>query len=181
MMYSKLFKVLTGDQFKLYVYLCENYGFCWSSISQTNLAESLSLSRSNINVAIKSLTKMNLLEKDSTKNGKENRYRVLPVVDQVYGEFFVYVLELDGVVVYVGSTTDLVSRISDHRKDKAFDNVKYCVLPNKKLMLDVERYGIYKLKPILNTRICAPSIKPKEIKLKWEIFKAELNKIGGGN
>jgi DNA-binding MarR family transcriptional regulator len=169
MNYYKLFSVLTPEQFKIYVYFCETYGFFWKELSQTTIGSDLSMSRSTVNAGIKSLVYMELIEKDPTTNGKENRYRVLPVTKEVYGEFFVYVLYKQGHVVYVGSTQNIVNRVSSHKLDKDFDHVRYCTLPDKKSMLKVEKYGISKLKPTLNSKIPNPTDR-FDIKLVWKDY-----------
>lgn len=169
MNYSKLFSILTPEQFKIYVYFCETYGFFWEEISQTEIGSDLSMSRSTVNLSIKSLINMELMEKDSTASGKRSKHRVLPVTKEVYGEFFVYVLYKEDQIVYVGSTQRLAQRITAHKSDKDFDNVRYCILPDKKTMLKVERYGISKLKPSLNNSIPNPT-KRFDIKLVWKDY-----------
>ena len=87
-------------------------------------------------------------------------------------KYFVYCLMTSGEIIYIGSSTKLLNRIRTHRKDKEFDEVRYCELPNKKSMLDLEMFAIDKVKPPLNRLIATPNIKEKPEGLRW--IKANL-------
>ena len=63
----------------------------------------------------------------------------------------VYFLKLEGVIVYVGQTINLISRIQTHEKDdaKEFDEVSYIEVAPCELAI-VEMLYISKLRPRLN-------------------------------
>ena len=87
--------------------------------------------------------------------------------------YFVYCLINKNILVYVGSTTKIINRIKTHKKDKEFDEVIYCELPDKKTMLEVEAYGINSKRPPLNRSIPNPNLKCLPSNLKWK--RADLN------
>jgi hypothetical protein len=66
-------------------------------------------------------------------------------------KYYVYCLKNKGELVYIGSTIKIIDRIRTHKRDKAFDEVICCELPDKETMLEVEAYGISSKKPILNS------------------------------
>lgn len=81
-------------------------------------------------------------------------------------KYFVYCLYKDGEIIYIGSSTQLINRLKSHRKDKEFDSVCYCELPNKQLMLEFEEYGIYNLNPRINKKVLYKPDRP-EIEVVW--------------
>lgn len=72
-----------------------------------------------------------------------------------------------GEIVYIGSSTKLMNRIKTHKKDKEFDQVRYCELLDRQTMLDFEIYAINKVKPPLNRVIPSPSMMEKPEGLRW--------------
>lgn len=65
-------------------------------------------------------------------------------------KYFVYCLYKDNDLQYVGSTTQIVTRIKSHKRDKDFNSVKYCVLESRTEMLDFEIVCINEMSPPLN-------------------------------
>ncbi|MDD4890378.1 MAG: hypothetical protein PHU85_10650 [Phycisphaerae bacterium] len=66
----------------------------------------------------------------------------------------VYFLMFRGVVVYVGQSSDIVSRIYSHYSEwcKRFDDVRYLQTDDKRLANDVELELIRTLKPKYNSQ-----------------------------
>lgn len=64
--------------------------------------------------------------------------------------YCVYKLLKDGVIVYVGSSKSIESRIVTHKKDKDFNEVVVCTKGTKEEMLNLENALIDKLKPEYN-------------------------------
>lgn len=88
-------------------------------------------------------------------------------------KYFVYCLKNQGELVYIGSTTKMVDRMKAHKKDKEFDEVWYCELPDEKTMLEVEAYGISQRLPRLNRTRPEFSISALPDYVKWK--KANLD------
>lgn len=77
--------------------------------------------------------------------------KLLSVIDAVKPlKFYVYVLTLDGEVVYIGSSTDLYTRLISHGVDKDFNGIMLQEVYNKQDMLTLEMYLIDKYRPPLN-------------------------------
>lgn len=83
-------------------------------------------------------------------------------------KYFVYCLFNNGNIIYIGSSTKLLNRLKTHRKDKEFNKVVYCELPDQKTMLDFEIYSIDKVRPPLNRSVPKPKLKEKPQNLKWK-------------
>jgi hypothetical protein len=64
--------------------------------------------------------------------------------------FYVYCLYQDSKIVYVGSTTNLDSRLLSHSRQKTFNKVKFCHVHSQEAMLDLEQYYISRYKPVYN-------------------------------
>lgn len=71
-------------------------------------------------------------------------------------------------IVYIGSSTKLMNRIKTHKKDKEFDQVRYCELLDRQTMLDFEIYAINKVKPPLNKVTPSPTMTEKPEYLVWK-------------
>lgn len=66
---------------------------------------------------------------------------------------YLYFLFNEDVLVYIGQSNNLISRIGQHRRDKVFDSVAYVEFPASKL-IDAEDMNILEYTPGLNrTRI----------------------------
>lgn len=89
---------------------------------------------------------------------------------------YIYKYSLDGIVMYIGQTTDLDRRVKEHAKEINFENLtdiefKGCLEKN---LNDVEAYFISLYKPILNKT--QPKIKTNNIDyiinhlLPWEKY-----------
>lgn len=83
-------------------------------------------------------------------------------------KYFVYCLYKDDQIIYIGSSTKLVNRVIAHNKDKDFDSVVYCRLPDKQTMLNFEIYAIDKVKPPLNKIFPTPTISDKPEGITWK-------------
>lgn len=78
-------------------------------------------------------------------------YTLYETIDQLIPKsYIVYKLFLKGELVYIGSTTDINSRLSAHAKDKVFDNVNICLTESKDYMLKLEQKLILVTSPPLN-------------------------------
>lgn len=76
---------------------------------------------------------------------------IVSFINKFRPEYFsVYQLIREGVVVYVGSSTNIESRIVSHTKDKDFDEVIVCVKDTKEEMLNLENALIFKFRPEYN-------------------------------
>jgi len=64
----------------------------------------------------------------------------------------VYGLHLRNELIYVGSTSDLKSRLRNHRKDKAFDKVMMAKMPSMPIARCLEGDLIASLRPPMNFR-----------------------------
>lgn len=82
-------------------------------------------------------------------------------------KYYVYCLKNKGELVYIGSTTKIIDRLKTHKRDKEFDEVVYCELPDKETMLEVEAFGISKKNPLLNKDKPNFSIKELPESIKW--------------
>lgn len=76
-------------------------------------------------------------------------YRLLREFTPIF--YFVYRLYKDGTIIYIGSSTNLDSRIKAHMKDKDFDLIDVCLCEDKEHMLRLEHYNIMITTPILNS------------------------------
>jgi SpoVK/Ycf46/Vps4 family AAA+-type ATPase len=88
-------------------------------------------------------------------------------------KYYVYCLKNKGELVYIGSTTKIIDMLKTHKRDKEFDEVVYCELPDKETMLEVEAFGISKKNPLLNKDKPNFSIKELPEFIKWKC--ADLN------
>jgi predicted GIY-YIG superfamily endonuclease len=82
-------------------------------------------------------------------------------------KYYVYCLKQKGVLIYVGSTTKITDRMKSHTKDKVFDEMWYCELPNKEIMLEVEAYYISQKNPQLNKTKPSYTITETPEYIKW--------------
>lgn len=73
-------------------------------------------------------------------------------VESYFSMGYVYFLFYEGILVYVGQTVLLGSRIKAHRKDKAFDRFSYIEVELSDLN-SVEANYINNLKPIYNSQV----------------------------
>jgi len=64
-------------------------------------------------------------------------------------EGYIYKLWYEGELAYIGKTTNLKSRISDHKRDKLFDRVEAAIVPID-IIEAVEMSLIFELSPKLN-------------------------------
>lgn len=62
---------------------------------------------------------------------------------------YVYFLLFENKVIYIGQTTDILMRISTHKKDKTFDQIACFIIPQSDL-LTIETMNIQYYKPKLN-------------------------------
>lgn len=83
-------------------------------------------------------------------------------------KYFVYCLFKGDDIIYIGSSTKLLNRLKTHSKDKDFDKVVYCELPDQKTMLEFEIYSIDKVRPPLNRSVPKPKLKEKPDGIKWK-------------
>ncbi len=88
-------------------------------------------------------------------------------------KYYVYCLKNKGELVYIGSTIKIIDRIRTHKRDKEFDEVLCCELPDKETMLEVEAYGISNKNPILNSDKPKFSITELPEYIRWR--KVDLN------
>lgn len=108
--------------------------------------------------------------------------RLLHVVDKISpSRFLVYVLISKGTIVYIGSSTNIESRLNAHRLSKDFDNVLFQQVYRNSDMLKLEMMLIDKYRPELNALLnlkLAKACKIKErlvdyypdAKVSWETF-----------
>ena len=83
-------------------------------------------------------------------------------------KYFVYCLYKDSDVIYVGSSTNLLLRLKTHKRDKDFNKVIYCELPNREVMLDFEAYCIDRIRPPLNSVTPKPTMTEKPDGIAWK-------------
>jgi len=69
---------------------------------------------------------------------------------KVTGRHFVYVLEKNQKVVYVGRSSNLYSRLVSHKSKKDFDVIMLYEYTDKGQCSDCEYFGIKHYKPMLN-------------------------------
>ena len=69
---------------------------------------------------------------------------------KVTGRHFVYVLEKNQNVVYVGRSSNLYSRLVSHKSKKYFDVIMLYEYTDKGQCSDCEYFGIKHYKPMLN-------------------------------
>lgn len=69
---------------------------------------------------------------------------------KVTGRHFVYVLEKNQKVVYVGRSSNLYSRLVSHKSKKDFDVIMLYEYTDQGQCRDCEYFGIKHYKPILN-------------------------------
>ena len=69
---------------------------------------------------------------------------------KVTGRHFVYVLEKNQKVIYVGRSSNLYSRLVSHKSKKDFDVIMLYEYNDKGQCRDCEYYGIKHYKPMLN-------------------------------
>jgi hypothetical protein len=80
----------------------------------------------------------------------ETQLKELPHVPEAVFACAVYFLIADDVVVYVGQTTNLYSRIGGHRDDKIWNRILFLPVPHEELDA-IERHWIATLKPKFNS------------------------------
>jgi hypothetical protein len=83
---------------------------------------------------------------------------------------YIYNLILDGVVVYVGQTTNIINRIFSHKADKGkiYDSVRLYPLSDDECLSTAEFIQIVKHTPILNKTL--PS-------LSYVVYRQRVDKI----
>lgn len=87
--------------------------------------------------------------------------------------FYIYKLYLGGILVYIGSTKDVKSRLIQHASEKEFDSAYVCGVAGKDLCVNTEQYLIEKYDPAYNRMCSFKEDKPflYESQLAWESYK----------
>jgi hypothetical protein len=71
-------------------------------------------------------------------------------VNDYENKYVIYILVNDGLIVYVGYSQCLRTRMPVHRRTKTFDHIICITLPEKTISLHLERKLTYELKPEYN-------------------------------
>ena len=79
-----------------------------------------------------------------------NRNQITLDLMQVTGRHFVYLLQKNQKVIYVGRSSNLYSRLVSHKSKKDFDVIIIYEYDEKSQCGDCEYFGIKYHKPILN-------------------------------
>ena len=95
----------------------------------------------------------NMVDKQIEKSFKLyqiNRNEIILALMRANGRHFVYMLEKNDKVIYVGRSSNLYSRLISHKSKKDFDNVKLIEYLDKNQMVDAEFFFIKYYNPVLN-------------------------------
>lgn len=71
-------------------------------------------------------------------------------IETLDGSSGIYFLLHKGVVVYIGQSNNLMARVYAHKIDKKFDTIKYVIVSDRHVRLNLERALIKKYKPLYN-------------------------------
>jgi len=96
-------------------------------------------------------------------NFKINKDCYYKVFNYGIDEEGIYILYKQNLIIYIGKSKNISSRVSQHKKDKDFDSVKSICFTNTSYIDLYEPFLINKYKPILNNdliRDCSNNILP---------------------
>jgi hypothetical protein len=79
-----------------------------------------------------------------------NRDEIILALMKANKRHFVYLLEKNNQVIYVGRSSNLYSRLMAHKSNKDFDSVKLIEYIDRGQMVDAEFYFIKYHNPVLN-------------------------------
>jgi hypothetical protein len=81
---------------------------------------------------------------------KINRDEIILALMKANKRHFVYLLEKNNQVIYVGRSSNLYSRLMSHKSNKDFDSIKLIEYIDRSQMVDAEFYFIKYHNPVLN-------------------------------
>lgn len=109
--------------------------------------------------------------------------KLLQVIDKINPcRFMVYALVSKGVIVYIGSSTNIESRLKTHKLSKDFDSILFQRVSSNSDMLGLEMMLIDRYKPKLNSLLnmklarsckvkeCLVEYSPENKPMSWETF-----------
>ena len=82
---------------------------------------------------------------------------------------YIYFLLVEAKIIYIGQTTNLLSRIASHQKDKIFDHIA-CFKTSKNDLLTIETVNIQFHKPKLNKSFIDYNLEFLRLTLKYTKF-----------
>jgi hypothetical protein len=83
-------------------------------------------------------------------------------------KYYLYKLYKGSELVYIGSTTNIVVRMRNHKREKDFESVQWCDVGSREDMLSFEKYLIYTLNPPLNIQKKKPTKPANLTELCWK-------------